>query len=73
MGNNEYLLGTLVTPLAGAIIALLFARDNRLQRALGVLTGVVAWLFSTVLLVQVHQIGIQTYALGNWDPPYGID
>ena len=36
------------------------------------LTGVVAWLFSTVLLVQVHQIGIQTYALGNWAPPYGI-
>ena len=72
MGNNEYLLGTLVTPLAGAIIALLFARDNRLQRALGVLTGVVAWLFSTVLLVQVHQIGIQTCALDNWDPPYGI-
>ena len=72
MDNNIYLLGTLVTPLAGAIIALLFASDNRVQRIIGLLTGLVAWCFSVVLLLQVYQAGVQTYALGNWIPPYGI-
>ncbi len=72
MANNTLLLGTLVTPLIGAIVALIFAKSNRLQRSLAVLTGLVSWVFSIALLVQVHDIGIQTYALGNWAPPYGI-
>ena len=72
MENNVFLLGTLVTPLAGAIVTLLFARMNRVQRYIGVLTSLIAWLSSAVLLVQVHGMGVQTYQLGNWSPPYGI-
>ena len=72
MGSNEFLLGILVTPLAGAIIALLFAHDNRAQRIIGVATSLIAWGFSSILLLQVHQVGVQTYELGNWRPPYGI-
>ena len=72
MANNALLLGTLATPLIGAIAALLFAQSNRTQRSLAVLTGLLAWVFSIALLVQVHDSGIQTYALGNWLPPYGI-
>ena len=72
MENSPLILGTLVTPLAGAIVALLFANSNRVQRSIGVLAGFVAWVFSTALLIQVHDSGVQTYALGNWSPPYGI-
>ena len=42
MGNNVFLLGTLVTSLAGAIVALLFASNNRSQRIIGLVTGIVA-------------------------------
>ena len=72
MADNGFLLATLVTPLVGAISALIFANANRLQRSLGVLTGLIAWVSCLALLVQVHDRGIQTYALGNWAPPYGI-
>ena len=72
MEQNYFLLGTLVTPLVGAILALIFAQSNRLQRSIGVLAGLIAWVFCTALLVQVHDSGVQTYALGNWQPPYGI-
>ncbi len=72
MAQNYFLLGTLVTPLVGAIIALVFAKSNRLQRAIGVVAGLIAWGLSMALLAQVHGSGVQTYALGNWQPPYGI-
>lgn len=72
MENNTLILGALVTPLIGAIVALIFANSNRLQRSIGVLTGLIAWVFSVSLLVQVHDVGVQTYALGKWIPPYGI-
>lgn len=72
MENNGFLLGTLAAPLVGAIVALLFAKMNRVQRYIGVLTSLIAWFFSTALLAQVHAMGVQTYELGNWSPPYGI-
>jgi len=72
MGNNYFLLGALVTPLVGAIVALVFARSNRIQRIIGVVAGIIAWLFCSALLIEIHSSGIQTYALGNWRPPYGI-
>ena len=72
MGDNIYLLGSLVTPLAGAIIALLLARHNFAQRVVGLLSSVIAFVFSTALLLQVHEMGAQTYRLGSWAPPFGI-
>lgn len=72
MGDNIFVLGTLVAPLAGAVLALLFANNNTVQRVVGLVSSIVAWFFSTQVLLQVHQIGVQTYELGNWSPPYGI-
>lgn len=72
MTDNALLLGALATPLIGAILALLSARSNRRQRAIGVATGVISWIFAAGLLAQVHEYGVQTYALGSWQPPYGI-
>ncbi|MYE77576.1 MAG: hypothetical protein F4243_01040 [Chloroflexi bacterium] len=72
MTGNALLLGALATPLIGAILALLAARSNHRQRLIGVATGAIAWLFSAGLLAQVHEYGVQTYALGGWQPPYGI-
>ncbi len=72
MGNNLLLLSTLATPLVGAIVALLFAKSNRRQRSIGLLSGLIALVLSFALLLQVREIGVQTYVLGNWQPPYGI-
>ncbi len=72
MTDNALLLGALATPLIGAILALLSARSNQRQRAIGVAAGVIAWIFAAALLGQVHEYGVQTYALGGWQPPYGI-
>ena len=72
MGENVTLLGTLVTPLAGAVLALVFARSNRAQRSIGVLAGLIACAFCIALLVDVHSHGVQTYYLGAHPPPYGI-
>ena len=71
-GDNLYLLGALATPLVGAIVTLLLARRNRAQRIAGLAASVIAWLFSAALLLQVHEVGAQTYSLGGWAPPYGI-
>lgn len=72
MDNNIFVLLTLIIPFIGAIIALSFARFNRLQRIIGVIAAIAAWSTSFILLIQVHDVGIQTYRLGNWIPPYGI-
>jgi len=72
MNNNVFILGTLITPFIGAIIALLFAKHNRVQRYIGFLSSLVTCISSAVVLTQVHTIGVQTYRLGNWTPPYGI-
>jgi multicomponent Na+:H+ antiporter subunit D len=72
MDNNAFILGTLVTPFIGAIIALLFAKHNQFQRYIGFIASIVTCISSTVVLAQVHTVGVQTYRLGNWTPPYGI-
>lgn len=72
MDNNIFLLGSLIIPLVGAIVALLFARRNRVQRYIGFVSSLLACASSVVVLAQVHTIGVQTYRLGNWTPPYGI-
>ena len=72
MTDNALLLGALATPLIGAILALLSARSNQRQRGIGVAAGVIAWVFAAQLLMEVHEFGVQTYALGGWQPPYGI-
>ena len=72
MDNNIFILGTLITPFIGAIIALIFAKNNQIQRYIGFLSSLITCISSAIVLAQVHSIGVQTYRLGNWVPPYGI-
>jgi len=72
MENNLYILGTLVTPIIGSIVALIFAKHNKLQRYIGVAASMITWLLSGVLISQVYSIGVQTYELGGFPPPFGI-
>lgn len=72
MDDNLYILATLITPLLGAVIALLFAGHNRIQRWIGLFASIITWIASSFVLVQVYEQGIQTYQLGGFQPPYGI-
>ncbi len=72
MENNLYILGTVIVPIIGSIVALGFAKFNKIQRYIGVATSLIAWLASGVLLSQVYTIGVQTYELGGYRPPFGI-
>jgi multicomponent Na+:H+ antiporter subunit D len=71
--NNVLLLGPIFFPLAGLIGCLILARNNQLQRYLGLLSVTLAWLCSVVVLYQNWSTGTpQVYQLGGWQPPYGI-
>ncbi|GAB4516304.1 MAG: Na+/H+ antiporter subunit D [Anaerolineae bacterium] len=73
MTNNFLVLGPVLFPLVGIILALMSARNNQLQRYIGLAAVVAAWLCSLGVLVQTLDTGlIQTYHLGGWQPPYGI-
>jgi multicomponent Na+:H+ antiporter subunit D len=73
MTDNILLLGPVFFPMAGLILCLALARNNPLQRYIGVLATALAWLCSLVILYQTWQSDTpQLYRLGGWMPPYGI-
>jgi multicomponent Na+:H+ antiporter subunit D len=72
MVNNALVLGPVFFPLAGAVIALLLARNNTLQRGVAVAAGTLAWLSSVAVLLQTIDDGVQIYVMGGWQPPFGI-
>ncbi|PJF22207.1 MAG: hypothetical protein CUN56_07160 [Phototrophicales bacterium] len=78
MENNVLVLGPIFLPFLGAIIALIFAQNNRLQRIIGLVASIAAWLTACAVLYQnwdlarSGQTAVQIYRLGNWTPPYGI-
>ena len=59
-------------PLAGAAVALVFARRPRLQIALTIATLSVSVVLSGVLLVVVDRVGVLVMQVGGWAAPYGI-
>lgn len=78
MENNVFVLGPVFLPFLGAIVSLIFAKNNRLQRYIGLTAAIAAWITSCIVLyqnwdlAQSGETAVQIYRLGNWLPPYGI-
>jgi len=72
MENNLYVLLTVFIPVFAALLNLLLARFNRVQRWVGLFSGLLTWGASLILLGQVIAYGPQTYRVGVAPPPYGI-
>lgn len=70
--SNPLLIIPIIMPVSGAFIALLSAKNNRIQRIIMVVSGLLAWLSALALLYIVNEQGTQIYYLGGWQPPYGI-
>ncbi|MGQ7245978.1 monovalent cation/H+ antiporter subunit D [Halomonas sp. V046] len=62
-----------VLPLASAVLLLLTRFGNpRLKRALGLVSTLALLGISFALLVEASTDTVQYYALGDWQPPFGI-
>jgi multicomponent Na+:H+ antiporter subunit D len=70
--QNLLVLGTVFIPFGGAILALAFTRYNRFNRWLAFVASLLSWGCSLGLIIQVFGIGIQTYRMGGYVPPFGI-
>ncbi len=72
MTNNVFIVGTVLIPLIAAVLALLFSRNNQIQRWIGVASGFLSWACSVSVLLTNIQEGPQIYQMGGWMPPFGI-
>src|SRR5688572_3017894 len=73
--ENPLVLGPILVPLSGAAICLLMARQNRLQRIIGLIAGIIGCLCSLAVLAANFtdaSASIQIYRLGGWESPFGI-
>jgi multicomponent Na+:H+ antiporter subunit D len=70
--QNALLLGPIFFPLGFAALGILLARNRTLQHSIGLLASLLAWICSLLVLRLNLQGNIVTYALGGWQPPYGI-
>lgn len=78
--NNILVLIPVIAPLIGAIVSLIAARNNRLQRYISLGAVFIAFLASAALLYQNwdtarsggEAFAVQVYRIGDWLPPYGI-
>jgi multicomponent Na+:H+ antiporter subunit D len=69
---NPLLLVPIFAPLGAAALCILFSREREIQRGIGLIAAVAAWLASVSILITVVQSGMQVYRLGGWVPPFGI-
>ena len=72
MTDNLYILLTAFMPLITAMVTLALVRFNRIQRWVGVIGGLITWGSSLIILGQVVDVGVQSYRMGGYIPPYGI-
>lgn len=72
MVNNPLVLAPPFVLFVSAVLALVFQASNRTQRLIGVVGGILAVTASAIVLMQNLTSGIQIYALGGWQPPFGI-
>ena len=70
--HNALLLGPVFIPLTAAALAIVTASNRSLQHLIAITSGVLAWLSAIGVLVANLNQGIQTYAIGGWQPPHGI-
>ncbi|MEM8628186.1 MAG: monovalent cation/H+ antiporter subunit D family protein [Pseudomonadota bacterium] len=71
--SDQYAMLTIVVPLFGAGIAALMPRAG-LAWAVATIATIVSAICAALLLVDVTATGaVQSYAVGGWLPPYGIE
>ncbi|WP_218027428.1 Na+/H+ antiporter subunit D [Paenibacillus barengoltzii] len=69
---NNWLIGPVIIPLIMGMLLIVFQKNLRLQRILGLLALLATCAVSILLIHQIQTGGIQTLQLGGWDAPYGI-
>ncbi|MBE2267607.1 MAG: hypothetical protein IAE80_05200 [Anaerolinea sp.] len=70
--NNPLVLVPVFVPLGSAALAVLFSAHVRVQRWIGLVALLLAWLASLGVLYANWVGGVQTYQVGGWQPPFGI-
>ncbi|MFN8375047.1 MAG: proton-conducting transporter membrane subunit [Anaerolineae bacterium] len=70
--NNPLVLAPVFVPLGSAAVAVLLSGYLRLQHIVGMVATLLAWLASLAVLYANWIGGVQTYAMGGWQAPYGI-
>ncbi|MCW8833548.1 MAG: monovalent cation/H+ antiporter subunit D [Colwellia sp.] len=73
MNQHLIFLPVLIPMLAGVLLLMPpFGKSKSNRRIASVVLSTVTFLVSLALLFQVHENGIQVYALGDWSAPFGI-
>jgi multicomponent K+:H+ antiporter subunit D len=69
---SHWIIVPILLPLFTAVLLVLLAGRRRLIRSLSVLSAAALLGTSLVLLQQASAGDIHLYALGNWQPPFGV-
>ncbi|MGF1506856.1 MAG: complex I subunit 5 family protein [Anaerolineae bacterium] len=73
MQSNIFVLGPVFAPLIGAVLTLVFRKNNTVQRYIALVAGIVAWLCGlAALATNIQTATPQIYVMGGWRPPFGI-
>ena len=70
--NHALILPILLPLLAGSLLLVAARRDMPFKRLVSVAATALLVPLSLWLLLQANEGVIQVYALGNWQPPFGI-
>lgn len=69
---NTLIIYPVLLPLAAAILMMLFLKNIKIQKALGLIASIAVTVLSFYMISIISSQGILVYHLGDWAPPYGI-
>ena len=69
---SNFLLLPIIIPFFFGILLMFFHKKVVLQRTLTVIGLTIATVLAFILMVDVHENGIQSVTFGNWPVPFGI-
>lgn len=69
---NHWIIAPLLLPLFTAVLLILLSGRRRLIRQLSLVSCAALLAVAVGLLLLANEGGIHLYALGNWQPPFGI-
>lgn len=74
MWQQHLVIAPILIPLFAALLQLLPWGENpqRYRRLIGIVACILTISAAVTLLLQVHQYGMQVYAAGSWQAPFGI-
>ncbi len=70
--NSLQIILPVITPIAGASIALLLPQKAKIQAAIGIATFIATCLAALSLLITTNEYGYVKLELGGWQSPFGI-